>query len=165
MDKISTIILAGSLIIIMLGMGLSLVMDDFKRIGEAYGDSYSDQLLQEASQRFRRSTRETDLIARTGVDVFSILLEDLSAATGAEVVAEKILYETLRPYQRSSGEEIKLACTIGVVYFYRDDKAIDGAQVMARADKAMARAKRAGKGVFRRFDPVIDGDDTPPEVE
>jgi len=32
MDKISTIILAASLIIIMLGMGLSLVFDDFKRI-------------------------------------------------------------------------------------------------------------------------------------
>lgn len=32
MDKVSTIILALSLIIIMLGMGLSLVMDDFKRI-------------------------------------------------------------------------------------------------------------------------------------
>ncbi len=32
MDKISTIILASSLIIIMLGMGLSLVVDDFKRI-------------------------------------------------------------------------------------------------------------------------------------
>jgi BASS family bile acid:Na+ symporter len=32
MDKMSTIILAGSLIIIMLGMGLSLVIDDFKRI-------------------------------------------------------------------------------------------------------------------------------------
>ena len=32
MDKISTIILASSLIIIMLGMGLSLVIDDFKRI-------------------------------------------------------------------------------------------------------------------------------------
>ena len=32
MDKISTIILAGSLIIIMLGMGLSLVFEDFKRI-------------------------------------------------------------------------------------------------------------------------------------
>lgn len=32
MDKVSTIILAISLIIIMLGMGLSLVIDDFKRI-------------------------------------------------------------------------------------------------------------------------------------
>ena len=32
MDKISTIVLASSLIIIMLGMGLSLVVDDFKRI-------------------------------------------------------------------------------------------------------------------------------------
>ncbi len=32
MDKISTIILASSLLIIMLGMGLSLVIDDFKRI-------------------------------------------------------------------------------------------------------------------------------------
>lgn len=32
MDKVSTIVLASSLIIIMLGMGLSLVMDDFKRI-------------------------------------------------------------------------------------------------------------------------------------
>ena len=32
MDKVSTIILASSLIIIMLGMGLSLVIDDFKRI-------------------------------------------------------------------------------------------------------------------------------------
>lgn len=32
MDQLSTIILASSLIIIMLGMGLSLVLDDFKRI-------------------------------------------------------------------------------------------------------------------------------------
>lgn len=32
MDKVSTIVLASSLIIIMLGMGLSLVMADFKRI-------------------------------------------------------------------------------------------------------------------------------------
>ncbi len=32
MDNISTIVLAGSLIIIMLGMGLSLVIEDFKRI-------------------------------------------------------------------------------------------------------------------------------------
>jgi predicted Na+-dependent transporter len=32
MDKASTIFLAASLIIIMLGMGLSLVVDDFKRI-------------------------------------------------------------------------------------------------------------------------------------
>ncbi len=32
MDKVSTIILASSLIIIMLGMGLSLVIDDFKRV-------------------------------------------------------------------------------------------------------------------------------------
>ncbi|MCF8380024.1 MAG: bile acid:sodium symporter family protein [Bacteroidales bacterium] len=32
MDKISTIILASSLIIIMLGMGLTLIIDDFKRI-------------------------------------------------------------------------------------------------------------------------------------
>jgi BASS family bile acid:Na+ symporter len=32
MDKISTIILAASLIIIMLGMGMSLVFEDFKRI-------------------------------------------------------------------------------------------------------------------------------------
>ncbi len=32
MDKASTIVLASSLIIIMLGMGLSLVIDDFKRI-------------------------------------------------------------------------------------------------------------------------------------
>ena len=32
MDQISAIILAGALIIIMLGMGLSLVLDDFKRI-------------------------------------------------------------------------------------------------------------------------------------
>ena len=32
MDKVSTIVLASSLVIIMLGMGLSLVKDDFKRI-------------------------------------------------------------------------------------------------------------------------------------
>lgn len=32
MDKISTLILMASLIIIMLGMGLSLVINDFKRI-------------------------------------------------------------------------------------------------------------------------------------
>ena len=32
MDKVSTMFLAASLIIIMLGMGLSLVADDFKRI-------------------------------------------------------------------------------------------------------------------------------------
>ena len=36
MDQLSAIILAGALIIIMLGMGLSLVLDDFRRIISAF---------------------------------------------------------------------------------------------------------------------------------
>lgn len=133
-------------------------LDDFMSVHDAFGDDYCNRVLVEASQRIRRSLRETDLVARHGEDVFAILLEDLATELGGQVVAEKILYEILHPFDRSSGEKVRLGCSIGVVHFDGGgEENVTPTQLIERADRAVGRAKRAGKGVFRTYDSEMDG--------
>lgn len=136
-------------------------LDGFSAVNAEFGRDYGDRVLREAAQRIRGSVRETDAVARHGDDVFAVLLEDLKLDSGGEVVAEKLLFDLIRPFERSSGTSVRVGCCVGIGRFGRDD-ALSGAQVMARAEKALARAKRSGRGVFRAFDSGIDGSDEGP---
>lgn len=135
---------------------LSCDLDDFLAVYNSYGEDYCNRVLVEAGHRIKRSVRETDLIARHDQDVFVVLLEDLPNTVGGQIVAEKLLYEMLAPFDRSSGEKVNLGCSIGVAHYSADDS-VTAEQIVAQANKAVARAKRAGKGTFRVYDPEMDG--------
>ena len=118
-----------------------LDLDGFKAVNDTLGHSAGDDLLREASARFREVLSEADTLARFGGDEFAVLLEDQSDP--AEV--GRALLEILRkPFTLEHGEMSVLA-SIGVAQVDLVDPTPTVDELLQRADLAMYVVKRSGK--------------------
>jgi len=139
---------------------LFLDLDRFKWINDTMGHSVGDKLLQEFAARLNGSVRKTDCvtrddlsvpsyaIARLGGDEFTIILDDLSQAQDAAVVARRITSEVARPFILE-GQEVCLTVSIGIS-IYPDD-GCDIVTLIKNADTAMYHAKEQGKNNFQFY--------------
>src|SRR5436305_11786145 len=59
------------------GAVLMLDLDDFKSINDSFGHSAGDVLLKDIARSLKERVRETDVVARLGVDEFAILLSEV----------------------------------------------------------------------------------------
>ena len=117
-------------------------IDDFKNVNDRYGHQTGDEVLKEFAQALRETVRDIDLAARWGGEEFIVGLPGTDLDGGAHL-AERIrgtLAE--RPIEAPSGEHVRVTATFGVAEF-------DGRgglrELLAAADAALYRAKRAGK--------------------
>jgi len=123
---------------------LFLDMDNLKTVNDTHGHSAGDELLRLAAERIGQALRPTDLLARVGGDEFVVLLESLGAPGEAAVVAERV-QALLAPDPGGLGPELPGAsASIGIAV--TGDPAVDAETLLARADTAMYRAKREGRG-------------------
>ena len=131
---------------------LFLDLDNFKDINDNLGHEAGDQLLAGVANRMASALREGDTIGRLGGDEFVVLVEGVSLAAGAEVVAERIL-DVLKPPFEIPGSEVPLAVTasIGIA---EGDRTAPG-ELLRDADIALYRAKAAGKHCAVAFSPVM----------
>jgi len=120
---------------------LYLDIDYFKKINDDYGHKVGDGILKEYARRLRASIRATDTLARLGGDEFTIILEDLKSPSDAENVASKII-ENVRLEIQVDDMHLKVTTTIGIAY-YQAQWNVE--QLLDMADKAMYRAKQAGR--------------------
>jgi diguanylate cyclase (GGDEF)-like protein/PAS domain S-box-containing protein len=120
---------------------LYLDLDGFKQVNDAQGHAAGDQLLQEAARRMIRCLRSSDTVARIGGDEFVVLLERIALADHAELVAEKLRAELLRPFALR-GVEMRIRASIGIAIF--PQHGATQKELLQRADEAMYRAKKAG---------------------
>jgi diguanylate cyclase (GGDEF)-like protein/PAS domain S-box-containing protein len=125
-----------------------LDLDGFKEINDAYGHDAGDALLVELAGRLRDNLRASDLIARLGGDEFLVLLEEVQDQEPVEIVAKKLLVETVRPYTLP-GARASVTASIGISIF--PDDAADATALMKHADIAMYAAKQAGKNTCRFY--------------
>jgi diguanylate cyclase (GGDEF)-like protein/PAS domain S-box-containing protein len=125
-----------------------LDLDGFKEINDAYGHDAGDALLVELAARLRDNLRASDLIARLGGDEFLVVLEEVQDPEPVEVVARKLLAETVRPYTLP-GARASVTASIGISIF--PDDAADATALMKHADIAMYAAKQAGKNTCRFY--------------
>ena len=125
-----------------------LDLDGFKQINDAYGHDAGDALLVELAGRLRDNLRASDLIARLGGDEFLVVLEEVQDTEPVEVVANKLLVETVRPY-RLPGAEASVTASIGISMF--PDDAADAVALVKHSDIAMYAAKQAGKNTSRFY--------------
>ncbi len=139
------------------GALLFMDLDHFKNLNDTHGHARGDMLLQLASARLNLCRREGDTVARLGGDEFVAMLPDLGgdlaeAASGAEVVAAKML-ETLRqPYQL--GDLLYHgSASMGVALFGTSNDSVD--ELLKRAELALYQAKDGGRNTLRFFDPVM----------
>jgi diguanylate cyclase (GGDEF)-like protein len=130
--------------------GLGLVMldiDNFKHVNDTYGHQQGDVVLREVARVLRETSRAIDLPARYGGEELAVVLPgtDLEGAYDlAERVREGI--EALEfPLEDEGGERRVIQITASLGAAALGDGVEDMRELVAAADAALYRAKRAGK--------------------
>jgi diguanylate cyclase (GGDEF)-like protein len=128
-------------------------LDHFKRINDTHGHDVGDAVLVAVSERLRSAVREYDTVARLGGDEFAILLDTLDDVAEAETVARRVL-SSLAPPVRIAEQDLAVTASMGISVFPAGGGAAD--ELLRSADRAMYRAKRAGRNTYSLNPPPAD---------
>lgn len=120
--------------------------DRFKAINDELGHEAGDAVLATIARRLRSQVREGDLVARIGGDEFAALLTPLGDASQASSIAAGMLDAMKEPVVLPAGKLLTVSFSIGIAFY--PDHARDSAGLMKKADEAMYRSKRAGRGTY-----------------
>jgi diguanylate cyclase (GGDEF)-like protein len=133
-------------------LGLVLIdLDHFKPVNDLHGHPVGDAVLREFGQRLSRQVRPTDAVARLGGDEFAVALAGVREPANAYAVARKIIAVAKLPFE-IEGLILSVGASAGVAV--GADAGGGFANLMARADASLYRAKRAGRG---RWEGVASG--------
>jgi diguanylate cyclase (GGDEF)-like protein len=120
---------------------LMLDIDWFKGFNDHYGHPVGDRCLQEVANCLATALRDGDLLGRMGGEEFGVLLPGIVMQEGV-LVAER-LRAAVASFPFIVGTQIvKITVSIGISSIVPHD---DPARVVEAADKAMYRAKHAGR--------------------
>ncbi|MCK0197722.1 sensor domain-containing diguanylate cyclase [Ancylobacter sp. 6x-1] len=124
--------------------GLSLVLidiDNFKVINDTHGHPVGDEVLREVSRRLETSLRSNDLLARIGGEEFAVLLPGVEPDDAADICG-RLLGAIADVPINVNGQSLAVTVSIGCASL---DGIDDSGELIARADRALYRAKAAGR--------------------
>lgn len=147
-DALSTRAIAGAGLAV-----LTLDLDRFKAVNDAFGHAVGDHLLREVAGRLRNAVRNGDTVARVGGDEFVIIQAGTPQPGFAEDLARRLIQELSVPFQLD-GYEIQVGTSVGLAVASDDGETAD--RVLRRSDIALYRAKAAGRGSLRCFEPAME---------
>ncbi|MGY5956924.1 cyclic di-GMP phosphodiesterase [Kosakonia sp. BK9b] len=129
-----------------------LDLDNFKKVNDAYGHMFGDQLLQAVSLAILSCLDKGQVLARLGGDEFIVLATDTSQSL-LEAMASRILTRLRQPF-RIGLIEIYSGCSLGISLAPQHGN--DRESVIRNADTAMYTAKENGRGKFCVFSPEMN---------
>ncbi|MFC4255920.1 EAL domain-containing protein [Altererythrobacter xixiisoli] len=132
---------------------LALDLDRFKQVNDSLGHTAGDALIREFVVRLNGLVRSGDTVARLGGDEFFILLCDTSRQEYVANLCDRILAAVSQPFNLI-GHQVYVGVSIGVALI--PEAGLDRGDLVRKADIALYRAKREGKGQFRIFTPSMD---------
>lgn len=131
-------------------------VDFFKAVNDAGGHHAGDELLQEVAQCICRACRAVDVPARLGGDEFAVLLPETSAAA-ALAVAERIRRSVALLTAGVKDTRVNVTLSIGVADM-ADPTITEPKDLLARADRALYRAKKLGRDRVLHADDLQESD-------
>lgn len=123
-----------------LSIGL-LDIDHFKKLNDSLGHQAGDAALRHLAGVVKSLLRPTDTLARYGGEEFLILLPNTGAEEAAEVL-RRVQRALTKAFFLHENERVLITFSAGVA---ERQGAGDGADMIARADAAMYRAKQSGR--------------------
>lgn len=123
-------------------------LDNFKRVNDHHGHDAGDRVLIEAARRISSAVRNCDLLVRWGGEEF-LVVSRAADRRQAAILAERVLdaFRT-KPFAMGTGVQVQQTCSIGWAAFpwiEEDVEAMGAEGVLKYADRALYRAKKAGK--------------------
>jgi diguanylate cyclase (GGDEF)-like protein len=110
-------------------------LDHFKQFNDRFGHRAGDQVLQQFAYRLRARLRAQDIAARYGGEEFCILLPGTTAAD-----AQQVLEDLRTTIDQCEGERVTFSAGVAELCGHGSGDAL-----IADADAALYRAKRAGR--------------------
>ena len=129
-----------------------LDLDNFKKVNDAYGHMFGDQLLQAVALAILSCLDDGQTLARLGGDEFIVLATDTSQGA-LEAMASRILTRLRQPF-RIGLIEVYTGCSLGIALAPQHGS--DRESVIRNADTAMYTAKENGRGKFCVFSPEMN---------
>jgi diguanylate cyclase (GGDEF)-like protein len=123
-------------------------LDHFKDVNDSGGHLAGDELLRQASDRFRRTIRTGDLVGRFGGDEFAFVLGSVGSAEGAAEVAERVLHALKAPFE-VEGRLLHVSASIGIALSQTEGSSVF--ELLREADAAMYLAKELGRNGYQFF--------------
>ncbi len=115
-------------------------LDDFKVINDRYGHPAGDRVLQNFAIEVSRQLRRTDVFGRLGGEEFAIFLPQTGREQAAGLIESVLLSATA---SKTEEGQPRWTFSAGIDTCGFDDTLTD---LITRADAALYRAKRKGKG-------------------
>jgi diguanylate cyclase (GGDEF)-like protein/PAS domain S-box-containing protein len=126
-----------------------LDVDNFKIVNDSLGHTAGDHVLIGFAERLAAMLRPDDTVGRFGGDEFVVLLENITDADDAVLVAERLLEDLQHPL-RIGDQTVFLSVSVGIAVSIGGH---DSADVLLRnADSAMYQAKSKGRARVEVFD-------------
>jgi diguanylate cyclase (GGDEF)-like protein len=125
-----------------------LDLDGFKALNDRWGHATGDNILREVAKILKETSRESDTVARVGGDEFVVLIPELSVAGEVAMLASRLL-DAMSPVHMAMAQDKVIGASIGIAIFPDDGATADA--LLRSADKALYRAKQAGKHRYQFF--------------
>jgi diguanylate cyclase (GGDEF)-like protein len=117
-------------------------LDGFKSVNDTYGHAAGDEFLKEVSARIKAVLGGRHFPARLGGDEFAIVFDPDTGLDDAIAVGNQIVSSLKRPF-RIAGTTLQISGSVGIARLEGSTDTF--ASIVERADKALYRAKNAGR--------------------
>lgn len=125
--------------------------DHFKNINDTYGHAIGDQVLKSLAKNISSLLRNHDIAVRFGGEEFALLLPKTNLKE-AVLLADRLLRKISSTEIRTDLHTIQISVSIGVSYLPHNTELTQkqlGNRLIIEADKAVYRAKEAGRNCVR----------------
>ncbi len=127
-------------------------LDRFKAVNDTLGHPIGDRLLGRVSERLGQLMDEGSLCGRLGGDEFAVVVRDASDSAAVERLAQRVIETLSRPYEVDQ-HTLHVGASVGLATGPRDGRTAE--MLIRSADLALYRAKDAGRGIYRAYEPQL----------
>ena len=132
---------------------LMLDLDGFKTVNDTHGHAVGDKALREFAHRVSAILRANEVLARIGGDEFAIIMPKIGSLDEPTNLARRIAAAVTEPFVIDSAA---VEFGVGVGISIAPDDGTDSDELLKRADRALYRAKGAGRSSVRFFESEMD---------